>query len=235
VSPSSSRASRSGTLSTAVPGSALDVLRGVVPTPALRHLGRDDALFRQGDPAAAVYGVVSGRMRLVRHTAEGSAVTVAVARAGEALAEASLFAAVYHCDAVADVPSAVVIFPAHDLRAALGADPGLASRFLALLARQVQELRARLELRNVRSAPGRVQAYLDLVASGALAAPPAGRPLKDLAAELGLTPEAFYRTLARLEREGTIARAGRAIVRLRGASGRWRSPGDGAGGGRRGP
>lgn len=217
-----------------MPDRALDVLRRAVPAPVWRRLWPGEALFRQGDPAEAVYGVEAGRLRLVRHTAEGSAVTVAVARAGEALAEASLFAEVYHCEAVADAPSTVAVFPQRDLRAALRADPDLAVQLLALLARQVQALRARLELRNVRSAGERVRAYLELVASEALAAAPAGRPLKDLAAELGLTPEAFYRTLARLEREGTIVRAGRDLE-ISGASGRRRSPGGGGGGGRRGP
>jgi CRP-like cAMP-binding protein len=215
-----------------LPDRAVEVFRRAVPAPARRRLGPGEALFRQGDPAVAVYGVEAGRLRLVRHTAEGSAVTLAVARAGEALAEASLFAAVYHCDAVADAASTVAVFPQRELRAALRADRDLAGRFLALLARQVQELRTRLELRNVRSARARVLAWLELVASGTLAAPPEGRPLKDLASELGLTPEALYRTLTRLEREGAIVRAGRAIALVNAASGRRRSPGGGGGGGR---
>ena len=218
------------------PDSALEILlRAVGAPPARRRLGRGETLFRQGDQASAVYGVEAGRMRLVRHTAEGSAVTLAVAREGDALAEASMFAEVYHCEAVADLPSTVAAFPRRDLRAALRADAELAARFLALFARQVQELRARLELRNVRSARERVLAWLALVDSGPLASPPAGRPLKDLAAELGLTAEAFYRTLARLEREGAIARAGRSLTLLSGASGPARSPGGGGGGDRRGP
>ena len=232
-----------------MPDRALEILFQAVFAPLVRRwLGRGEPLFRQGDPATAVYGVEAGRMRLVRHTAEGSAVTLAVARAGEALAEASLFAEVYHCDAVADLPSTVAAFPHRDLRAALRANADLAARFVALFARQVQELRARLELRNVRSARERVLAWLELVTSGPLAPPPDGRPLKDLAAELGLTPEALYRTLARLEREGAIARAGRSLGlsgrrivgdegrgRFSGASGPARSPGGGGGGDRRGP
>jgi CRP/FNR family transcriptional regulator, dissimilatory nitrate respiration regulator len=161
-----------------------------------------------------------------------------------------MFGEVYHCDATADLPSTVAAFPKRELRAALRADADLAARFLALFARQVQELRARLELRNIRSARERVLAWLELVDSGPLAPPPDGRPLKDLAAELGLTPEALYRTLARLEREGAIVRAGRVLgLRRRrmagdegkgrpsvsGASGPARSPGGGGGGDRRGP
>lgn len=38
------------------------------------------------------------------------------------------------------------------------------------------------------------------------------RPLKDIAAEIGLTHEAFYRALAALEADGAIRRARRRIT-----------------------
>ena len=177
---------------------------------ALRALRRGEPLFRQDDPAAAVFAVEAGRVRLLRHTSEGSVVTVAVARAGETLAEAALFAERYHCDAVADLPSRVLAYAKPALLAALRADPDLAARFLAVLARQVQSLRARLELRSLRSARQRVLAYLTL--EGTDDRPDATpRPVRDLATDLGLTPEALYRTLARLEAVGLVVRDGRRL------------------------
>jgi CRP-like cAMP-binding protein len=47
---------------------------------------------------------------------------------------------------------------------ALRTDPALAEAFMARLARQLQELRARMELRNIRSARVRVLQYLRLCA-----------------------------------------------------------------------
>ncbi len=95
---------------------------------------------------------------------------------------------------------------------ALGADPTSALSFLKLVAHQVFDLRQRLEVMKVRSAADRVMLYLDLKAG------PDGRTvnlqsqLQDIASELGLTREAFYRTLAGLERAGTIERTGSRIL-----------------------
>jgi CRP-like cAMP-binding protein len=67
----------------------------------LRHrdLRAGATLFRQGDPAVAVYVIERGRIALVRHTSEGRRVTLFTAGAGESFAEAALFSEVYHCDA----------------------------------------------------------------------------------------------------------------------------------------
>jgi CRP/FNR family transcriptional regulator, dissimilatory nitrate respiration regulator len=169
-------------------------------------------LFRQGDTAFAIFEIERGRLRLVRHTVDSRRVVVHTARAGELFAEAALFANVYHCDAVAAVASQVRVYPKRDLLSLFRADPALAERFMALLAHQVHSLRARLEARNIRSARERVLHHL------ALAAGPDGRTplegtLMDLAAEIGLTHEALYRTLASLEKEGEIRRTRSAIIR----------------------
>ncbi len=77
---------------------------------------------------------------------------------------------------------------------------------MAMLASQVMNLRTRLEQRNIHSARDRVRHYL-MVNAGA-----DGRTvmlpgtLKDLAAELGLTHEALYRTLADMAADGEIER-----------------------------
>jgi CRP-like cAMP-binding protein len=213
----------------------LALLRDAVGGEATRRrLEPGEAVVRQGDRATALYGVASGRVRLLRHTAEGSTVVAAVAAAGETFAEASLAAGVYHCDAVADLASEVEAFPAAAVRRALAADPALAERWIVLLAAQVRWLRARVELRGIRSARDRVLAYLRQVAPGGGRPPWEGRPLKDLAAEVDLTPEALYRTLAGLERDGAIARSGRSIT-LRASPGRGPAPDGAAGGGRRAP
>lgn len=177
-----------------------------------RRLAAGDRLFRQGDATSALYVVDSGRIVLVRHTSEGAAVTVHVARAGETFAEAALFSERYHCDAVADTASSVAVLPRAAVRRALRADPDLADAFMRQMAAQIQALRAALEVRNVRSARERVLQYL------ALAPRHAGevrldRPLKQVAAEIGLTHETLYRALAALEAEGRVSRHGR-VIRL---------------------
>lgn len=167
-------------------------------------------LFHQGDPAKAVYAIAAGIMRLERHTADGHAIVIHRARAGESLAEAALYADGYHCDAIAETPARVIVYPKDVMLRLLQTETAIADSVTAALARQVQGLRTRLELRNLRPAKARVLAYLELLAD-AHGGIEADRPLKELASEIGLTHEAFYRALAALAKSGDIERNGRRI------------------------
>ncbi len=184
----------------------------LAPPIARRTLAAGAALFRQGDTASAVFVVERGRLALVRHLADGARVVLHVARAGDSFAEPALFSDIYHCDALAEAPSRVAILPKEAVLALLAHDPDLAQALIERLARQVQALRARLELRNVRRASERVWQMLHLAAGGTGNTVTFDRPLKSLAAEIGLTHEAFYRALATLVREGRIRRLRRRIV-----------------------
>ncbi|MBI3451496.1 MAG: Crp/Fnr family transcriptional regulator [Rhodospirillales bacterium] len=176
-----------------------------------RELAAGEALFRQGDAAEAVFVVERGRMALVRHAADGRPIILHVAEAGDSFAEAALFAEAYHCDGMAETPSRVAVLPKTALAAALAGDANLAAGLLARLARHVQALRTRLELRNIRGARERTWRTLLLAAGGGAGTVTFAQPLKTVAAEIGLTHEAFYRALAELEAEGLIRRARRRI------------------------
>ena len=179
---------------------------------AVRVLAPGELLFRQGGPAVAIYKVESGRLRLIRRTVDDHLVILHTARRGEFFAEASLFADAYHCDAVAAVPSSVRVYPKQKAMEAMRKDPALAEAFMARLARQLQELRARMELRNIRSARDRVLQYLRLQAGVQGRSIPVKGQLQDIAAEIGMTREALYRTLAALETEGCLTRTETAIL-----------------------
>ena len=179
-----------------------------------RHrFSRGATISRQGDRATALFLIETGRVRLARVLADGTPLILHVAQAGESFAEASLSAAHYHCDAIAETDAAVLALPKADLLSALAADPAECLALTLTLAAQVRDLRARLELRNIRSASTRVLAWLRLHASGNPPSVPMHRSWTQVADELGLTREAVYRTLATLERQGRISRdAG--VVRL---------------------
>jgi len=171
-----------------------------------RKLRSGEVLFRLGDKTVGFYEVIAGRVRLTRVDRSGSEIILYVAGAGETIAEASLFAAAYHCDAIASTDAVVRLYAKPAMLAAFQKDPKAAQAFTAMLGRQVMSLRTRLEQRNIRSARERVRHYLALnVGADGRTVTLAGT-LKDLAAELGLTHEAFYRTLAALERTGEIKR-----------------------------
>jgi CRP-like cAMP-binding protein len=178
----------------------------------VRSLDAGEALFRQRQKVSAIFQVEEGRLRLMRHSIDSHPIVLHTATKGELFAEAALFAAAYHCDAVAAIPSRVRVYPKRDLLTAFRSDPAIAERFMAVLAHQIHALRARLEERNIRSARERVLHHV------ALAAGKDGRTMRldgtlmELAAELGLTHEVLYRTLAGLEHDGAIARAGPEIA-----------------------
>lgn len=178
-----------------------------------RKLKSGEALFRQGDRPVNFFEVVAGRVRLSRVDRSGREVVLYVAGAGETLAEASLFSNVYHCDAIAGTVATVRVYPKAALLAAFEKDRKAAQAFTATLARQVMNLRTRIEQRNIRSARDRVRHYLGVNADGNSMT--LNGTLKDLAAELGLTHEALYRTLAALARSGEIRRDGGKITLLR--------------------
>jgi CRP-like cAMP-binding protein len=109
----------------------------------------------------------------------------------------------------------VRIYPRQSILAAFTREPKAAQAFTATLARQVMNLRTRIEQRNIRSARERVRQFLALNVSADGRTVVLAGTLKDLAGELGLTHEAFYRTLAGLERAGEIKRGGGKILILR--------------------
>lgn len=175
-------------------------------------LAAGEQLFDQGATATAIYEVESGRLRLLRRTVDDHLVILHTARRGELLAEAALFSDTYHCDGVAAVSSRVRVYPKAEMIKALRANPAFAEALIARLAHQIQELRTRMELRNIRSARERVLQYLRLRTSADQRSVPVEGKLQDIAAELGMSREAFYRALAGLEAEGRVARTEAAIL-----------------------
>jgi CRP-like cAMP-binding protein len=186
------------------------VIAGLLPH-RCRTLQRGDILFRQGDPAAGIFGVTSGAVRLERRTLDGRLVVLHTARAGSYFAEGSLFSETYHCDAAAVSEARVEFYPKLDILRLIHQDPATSVSLLATMARQLQATRARLELRNVRSARDRVLLWLDMNAEPDRHVRMDG-DLQDVAAEIGLTREAFYRALARLERESVVTRRAGSIL-----------------------
>jgi len=177
-----------------------------------RKLKTGEALFRLGDKSVGLCEVISGRVRLARVDRAGQEIVLHVAGAGETIAEASLFSPRYHCDAIANTGAVVRVYPKRAVLAAFANDPHAAQAFAATLARQVMKLRTRIEQRNIRSARERVRHFLGVNAGADGRTVALAGTLKELAAELGLTHEALYRTLAALERAGEIKRGREKIV-----------------------
>lgn len=181
-----------------------------------RRLAAGETLFRVGDPALGLVVVRSGALELRRVSAEGRISILHRAGPGDTFAEASLFESRHHCDAVAPVVSLVTVCPAAALREAAERDASLAWGIAAHLAARLVAERARAERLRLPRAADRVMDALAALPPGPDGLLRLGRSWKALAAELGLTHEAAYRALARLERDGALRREKGQAVRLTG-------------------
>jgi CRP/FNR family transcriptional regulator, dissimilatory nitrate respiration regulator len=189
-------------------------LTSLLPAGRERRLARGETLFRAGDPAIGLVIIHRGMLELQRMSPEGRRLVLHRAGPGASFAEASLFEPRHHCDAVATSPAEITIHTPASLRRAAARDPNLGWRLAAHLAAALVRERARAERLAL---PHAVERLLD-----AVHALPAGRDgvrrldtsWKALAAELGLTHEATYRALARMERQGLLQRIGPGLVRL---------------------
>lgn len=176
-----------------------------------RHLKAGENLFQRGDPAVWIFFVVRGRIKLVRDTVEGNSVILHVAVSGSSFAEAALFSDRYHCTAVADIPTEVLLYPKSEVLKSLRGKPDETEGLVEIMAKQIQNLRSTLELRNIRSADERIFQYLLLHVDGKSNELNIETTYKDLAYELGLAHETLYRALGSLEKKGKIERDGRRI------------------------
>jgi CRP/FNR family transcriptional regulator, dissimilatory nitrate respiration regulator len=177
-----------------------------------RTLQAGEFLFRQGDAAMFVFAIERGQLRLERRTFDGRLVPLHLARAGETFAEAALFADQYHCDAVTLTEAVLKALPKATLLVELEQSRGQAPTLVHAMARPLHALRQRLELRNVRSARERVLLALEQRVADESRTVVLEGPLQDFAADLGLTREALYRTLATLHASGQIVRDGSQIT-----------------------
>jgi CRP/FNR family transcriptional regulator, dissimilatory nitrate respiration regulator len=179
---------------------------------ALKDLAAGQVLFAQQETADAVFILESGYIQLLNYTEDGQQVNHYRVRAGESFAEVALFYDQYVCTAIAHRPSRVLVVPKQPYLALLRSEPDTAIALVMRLAQRLHENKILLELRSIRSAHKRVLHYLHLNVQTDGSTVDLRFPLKEIADDLGLTPEALSRTLKRLQREGTISRVKRKIT-----------------------
>lgn len=163
-----------------------------LPASSRRHMLTGEALFHAGDAVTHMALVREGCVHLLRRTAAGATAILQTAKEGDVVAEASLYSTSYHCGAEAAGPAEVSLLPVTVFRQALRERPVLAESWSRHLARSVQTARMRAEIRTLRTVAERLDAWL----GEGNVLPDKGRH-QDVAAELGVSREAFYRELAR--------------------------------------
>jgi CRP/FNR family transcriptional regulator len=179
---------------------------------AVKDLAAGQILFAQREVVEAVFMLESGQIQLVNYTEDGQKIHHYTVRADESFAEVALFHGHYLCTAIANVPSRVLVLPKPHFLNALKSNLELAETFMAQLAHRLHETKILLELRSIRSAQNRVLHYLQLNVQADGVTVDLNRPLKEIAEDLGLSPEALSRALKQLETQKAIHRNNRKIT-----------------------
>ena len=162
-------------------------------------------LFLQGEDADRFFVVLAGWIKLSRLTADGNQAVIGIFARGDSFAEAAIFdSGEFPVTAEAVSAARVLVVPAKPLLAAIHADPRLALNVMAAMSRRMRYLVAQLEQLQGKSAPQRLGAFLLRLVPDA-AGPARLRLPYDkslIAARLGMKPETFSRSLAKLRELG---------------------------------
>lgn len=172
---------------------------------------RGATLFTAGGRPASLYYLLNGEVRLERSTPSGHT-TILQRVTGGFVAEPSLTAHRYLCDGKCQIDSELYPFPLAAVRQAIDQDAGFRWAWIASLGEQARRQKAkaeRMSLKTVRArlshlvaSEGDRQGRLRLVGTQA-----------ELASDLGITPEALYRSLRSLQDEGVLTITG-AVLQL---------------------
>lgn len=158
-----------------------------------RRLSAGETLFCRGDAIERLHVVREGCIHLTRFDEQGVPAVMQRASANSLLAESSIFAAAYQCDAVVVQDAQVASLPMRVLRSRLASDPLLVAAIAEHLAGEVHRMRVRVEILSRRTVSERLSAWLAFN-GGRL--PERGRR-RLVAEDIGVTSEALYRELAR--------------------------------------
>ena len=157
------------------------------------HFANGRSLFLRGDPVTDMHFVIKGSIHLVRHQSDGSALTLQRAGPGAMLAEASLYSRTYHCDAVAFGAADTCVYTKVSLKRLLAKSPEFSNVWANYLALELQRSRLRSEILSLRTVSERLDAW---IAWNGGSFPQKGE-WKMVANQIGVSPEALYREIAK--------------------------------------
>jgi len=182
------------------------------------RIAKGEILFHEADPAAAMYVVLEGKIKLIRYSPHGKEMLLHLASPGQSFAEAALFGtATYPATAQAVLASQLWSLPRVRLVELIGGSPELGMAMVASVSRWTRTLAAKLELLTQRRVEERLAIYLLGRASGGLTAGASielTEPRHLIAAQIGTAPEVLSRTFRRLEDDGLLEVGSRSVTVL---------------------
>lgn len=158
-----------------------------------RHFDGGRSLFLRGDPVKEMHFVLTGSVHLVRHQSDGSVLILQRAGPGSILAEASLYSETYHCDAIAFGAAETRAYAKASFKKQLVKSPEFSDVWAGCLAQELQSARLRSEILSLKTVARRLDAWIAWNGGGS----PEKGEWKLVANEIGVSPEALYREIAK--------------------------------------
>lgn len=184
------------------------------------RVARGDVLFHRGDPAAGMYVIVFGQIKLSFVSSTGVEKVVEILDQGQSFGEAVMFLDLPHVVTAQALADGLLLFvPKETVFEGIDRDPVFARRLLGGLSRRLHQLIADVESYSTRSGTERVIGFL--LRDCAAAELPEGSGSVEIqlpvakgiiASRLNLTQEHFSRILHDLTSLGLIEVKGRRIL-----------------------
>jgi CRP/FNR family nitrogen fixation transcriptional regulator len=188
-------------------GALLNDLRSIEQFSARVRFAKNETIFNEGDDVGHAYKIVSGMVRLCKHTQDGRR------QIADFLLPETLFGIIdrgeygFSAEAVTDV--VLIAYPRIQIDRLTATTAGVSDRVFAVLTEQFMAMQRHLVVLGCHSAKERVASFLLLLTDRSSTKPgdrldlPMGR--QDIASHLGLTIETVCRAITELKREGLIA------------------------------
>jgi len=172
-------------------------------------------IFHEGTPAAGLYVLCHGAVKLYQSDRFGRDHIVGIAAPGDVLGEVPAEdGATYSLSAEALVESQARYVPREHLQDIIALDPATGMRLVAALSSALAAARRKIRDLALKGAETRLAGLLlEIVPAETANGSPARRySRREIAEMIGVSPETAIRLLGRLKRRGLIAIDGRAIA-----------------------
>jgi CRP/FNR family transcriptional regulator, anaerobic regulatory protein len=171
-------------------------------------LAAGDALFDEGEPAANVYNLTSGTIKLYKLLPDGRRQVTGFLFAGDFLGLAASEDYIYSAEAV--TPVSLCKFSRNDLDSLIERAPQMGRRLLGMARHELAEAQEQILLLGRKTAKERIASFILKLSERAVHRGEIGDPVSipmsrnDIGDYLGLTTETVSRTLTRLRSSGVI-------------------------------
>ena len=185
------------------------------------HFSKGEMLFLSGEPVKGLFVVVSGKVRVFQHNADGREQVMHVDTAGSVIADVAVFdGGPYPASAIAASDADVLFIHKSDMDQCCIRHPSFVLRALKFMAQRVRKHAQLAEALSLHDVGQRLALFL-LMESQSASAPPQGRislnlslSNHEIAIRIGSVRDVVSRAFAKLKHDGLIAVEGHELTIL---------------------